>query len=80
VVLKTNEIHRAASMTQYGQSEMRPICERETFPHTPPSLVLSEAVLGRAAAAAGRGAPLTVAPAFALLRRGRQGRQRAPLL
>jgi hypothetical protein len=29
VVLKTNEIHWAKSMTQYGQSEIRPICEEK---------------------------------------------------
>ena len=57
VVFKTNEIHWATSMTQYGQSKMRPI---------------------RVTTAAGRGAHSTVAPAFALLPRGRQGRQCAP--
>jgi hypothetical protein len=29
VVLKTNEIHWATSMTQHGQSEMYPICEEK---------------------------------------------------
>jgi hypothetical protein len=29
VVLKTNEVHWATSMTQYGQSEMHPVCEEK---------------------------------------------------
>jgi len=39
VVLKTNEVHWATSMAQYGQSEMHPICEKKRS-LTPSDLVL----------------------------------------
>jgi len=80
VVLKTNEVHWATSMTQYGQSEMHPICEKKRFLTHRQTLCWSEAVFVRATAALGRGAPfrLSLAPLLCLGAAG--GKAVAPLL
>jgi hypothetical protein len=80
VVLKTNEVHWAASMTQYGQSEIRLICEKKRSLTHRQALCWSEAVFGHVTAAAGQGAPFDCRSRLCSASARQAGRQCALLL